>query len=313
MTYKTNTPRILVLLAAYNGDKYIEEQLDSILAQEGVEVSVLISLDLSTDRTLEIVHEYESKHSNITLLPYGEKFGSAGKNFLHLILNADFEGFDYVAFSDQDDIWLKEKLAHAVEYIETHKIDAYSANVTAFWEDGSEKLIKKSHPQVEFDYLFESSGPGCTFVLSKSLFSAIKKHVNDNLDKLGLLWIHDWFCYSFARFNNYKWKIDSTPYMLYRQHSANEVGANSGLESFIKRCKVMLGGDGIAHVLNQADFIGQNEIKPIKKLKLGRVGAVWLALNAFKFRRRVKDKVYCFLLFFLLFLFGIKGLKRVNK
>ena len=138
--------KVCVLLAAYNGEKYIKEQLDSILSQVDVAIDIYISLDLSTDLSLDIINKYKNRHKNIYILDYGQRYGSAGQNFFRLLMDVDFSNYNYVSFADQDDIWLPNKLYHAIEMIKLHNCDAVSSNVLAFWENGREKLIKKDYP-----------------------------------------------------------------------------------------------------------------------------------------------------------------------
>lgn len=292
--------KVCVLLAAYNGAKYIKEQLDSILTQENVDVDIYISLDLSTDSSIDIINNYVNSNSNVYFLEYGCRYGSAGQNFFRLLMDVDFSKYDYVSFSDQDDIWLPNKLSHAIEIIKLHNVDAVSSNVLAFWEDGREKLIKKDNPQVEFDYIFESSGPGCSFVLNKELSIAIQKSLIDKKSTVNKLWLHDWYCYSFSRSNNYKWCIDSEALMLYRQHENNEVGANNGFLSIFNRLKTVLSGNAFKKVLIQADFIGLN-CKPIILLKENTfISLVKLAMIASKCRRSKVDKIAFFIMILIL-------------
>ena len=306
MTETIKTPKVLILLAAYNGSAYIEEQMDSIIDQRDIDISILISLDLSTDKTLDIIKLYEMKFDFINILPYGEKLGSAGKNFFSLINEAVIDDYDFIAFADQDDIWLDDKIFNAIKLMDYTKSEGYSSNVTAFWPAGNKALVKKNYPQSEYDYLFESPGPGCSFVLSNKLFSSIQHQIHNSYSKKELPWLHDWYCYSFARFNDYKWIIDEVPYMLYRQHGSNEVGANSGFKAFLSRAKVMLKGDGLEEVLSQASFIGQNSLPPIKYLKDGRRGALKLALLSFSLRRRFIHKIFCLFYFLILSVVGFK-------
>ena len=127
-------PNVAILLAAYNGTQWVDEQLSTILIQLDVVVHVFISVDLSTDNTYEWCKQLETSNHNVTVLGYGERFGGAAKNFYRLIKEVDFSSFDYVALSDQDDIWLPSKLTHAVKLITTKKLDAFSSDVVAFWE-----------------------------------------------------------------------------------------------------------------------------------------------------------------------------------
>lgn len=296
--------RIAILLAAYNGESYISEQLKSILEQKEVDLTVFISLDKSSDRSYEIITDFALKYPNIELLEYGEKFGSAGSNFFHLIKSVNVEEFEYVAFADQDDIWNASKLIDAVSMLNKTSADGYSSNVLAFWEDGREKLVHKSSPQSEFDYLFESPGPGCTFVFTANLFCLIQDNIRVNYSKVHLLWLHDWFCYSFARFNGYKWVIDPRSSMKYRQHNQNEVGANAGISSFINRAKAMFDGSGLAYAKSQSQFIGQENTKPMKYLRQGRLGYLKLSFISYKLRRKTSHKLFCALFFLAMFIKG---------
>ena len=236
---KQKKPRICVLLAAFNGQLWIEEQIDSILSQEGVNVSLFISVDLSTDNTLSLCRRYETLNKNVIVLPYGDSFKSASMNFFHLFKCVDIKGFDYVALSDQDDIWLPEKLERAVSKLVNGECDAYSSDVMAFWSNGRKKLIKKSYPQKSLDHYFESSGPGCTFVLKSFHAEAFKSFIVSNWRRVSQVYLHDWLLYAFIRSNGFRWIIDDKPLMLYRQHNSNVVGANSGVSGVLKRLKML--------------------------------------------------------------------------
>lgn len=291
--------RVCVLLAAYNGEKYIKEQLDSILSQQGVELDIYISLDVSTDSTYELISSY-FKEKNVHVLEYGEQFGSAGRNFFHLLCEVDFSAYDYISFSDQDDIWLPNKLEVSISCIHAQKSDAYSGNVTAFWFDGRKALVKKDYKQVEFDYLFEAPGPGCSFVLSNKLAMDIKCCLLSKKEQIDKLWLHDWFCYSFARSNDYKWYIDSEPLMLYRQHGTNEVGVNTGLKAMIIRFKKVLSGEALDKVLLQACFLNQEEL-PIMLLKNRNMLSLFkLSLLSKKCRRKKSEQYFFSIALFLL-------------
>ena len=291
---------ICVLLAAYNGEKYIKEQLDSILSQVDVAIDIYISLDLSTDLSLDIINNYKNMHKNIYILDYGQRYGSAGQNFFRLLMDVDFSNYNYISFADQDDIWLPNKLYHAIEMIKLHNCDAVSSNVLAFWEDGREKLIKKDYPQVDYDYVFESSGPGCSFVLTRELSLAIKKSLIDKKNEINKLWLHDWYCYSFSRSNKFKWYIDNEALMLYRQHDNNEVGANNSLASIISRVKTVISGDAFNKVLVQADFIDFNN-KPRELLKRNTFfSLVKLSMMANKCRRSSTEKIAFFIIILIL-------------
>jgi len=109
--------------------------------------------------------------------------------------------------------------------------DGVSSNVLAFWPDGKQKLIHKAQPQREFDYLFESAGPGCTFLMTPWLINKVKDLLLDESGVAGHVALHDWLVYAVCRASGKKWVIDKTPSMLYRQHGSNEFGANHGIRA----------------------------------------------------------------------------------
>ena len=97
-------PKVLILLATYNGMLWLEEQLESITKQTGVRVKILISDDHSDDGSLDSILEFIESNSNAEMITSEKSSGSAGQNFFRLIRNCDYQNFDYIAFSDQDDV-----------------------------------------------------------------------------------------------------------------------------------------------------------------------------------------------------------------
>jgi len=154
-------PSIAVCLAAFNGIRYIQQQLDSILSQADVQVTVFVSVDRSIDGTENWFSTVQAKEPRVVLLPTGAAFGGAARNFFRLLRDTDFAAFDYVAYADQDDIWLPGKLKRACDTLTQAGAQGYSSDVVAFWDSGKSLYIKKSYPQRRWDYLFESAGPGC--------------------------------------------------------------------------------------------------------------------------------------------------------
>lgn len=285
-------PSVAVCLAVYKGMRWLPEQLGTILNQHGVAVTVFVSVDASDDGSEAWIDEQAAGDSRIHVLAHGQRFGGAARNFFRLIRDVDFSEFDYVSFADQDDIWLQEKLERAVRKMGSAGADAYSSNVMAFWPDGRQRLIEKSYPQVQWDYLFESAGPGCTYVFTQSLAIAIQQFVKNHWDAVQLVGLHDWLAYAFARANGFRWVIDDFAGMLYRQHDENQVGANSGWRPFVYRARKVLDGWG----LNQAGMIAQlvalgDDSFVRRWIGGGRLGALWLALHSNRCRRRARDRV----------------------
>ena len=293
--------KIAVLLASYNGVKYIKEQIDSILNQKEVDVTIFISDDLSTDGTIEYLQDIYKDFKNIVYLPSGSKFGGAGKNFFRLIRDVDFSSFDFISFVDQDDIWYEDKLIRAIKTIEDKQLDAYSSNVLAFWEDGKEMIINKSSSQARYDYLFEAAGPGCTYVLKKDLAIFLQKFICENWEDVNKVELHDWFIYAFARENNYKWHIDEKPSMRYRQHTSNQVGANDGLKAKLKRLKKVFSSWYREEIIKIIKVLRLENKYKFSKYILNKsyINNLLLLKYSFEFRRNKKEKLFLSLLILL--------------
>ena len=102
-------PTVTVLMSTYNGERFLKEQLDSILQQQDVDVRLCVRDDGSTDGTMDILLEY----ADAIELTIGNNFG-VGNSFMSMVYSANLES-DYYAFSDQDDIWMPDKLISAVD------------------------------------------------------------------------------------------------------------------------------------------------------------------------------------------------------
>jgi rhamnosyltransferase len=287
--------KVAVLLAAYNGMQWIEQQLLSIQAQVGVDLVIYISVDPSTDGTEAWCEAYAEQHSNVVLLPPAGAFGGASRNFFRLMRDVEFHDFDAVAFSDQDDIWDTDKLQRASLVIQTRGFDAYSSNVIAFWPDRSDCLLDKAQPQVAWDFLFEAAGPGCTYVMGKQLAKSLKSSILSNWQQLQDVSLHDWFCYAYARSHGYRWYIDPVSSMRYRQHESNQVGANTGLSSLVSRYKTIHNGWWFNQVQLIAHLVGLDKDPFVRSWReFRRIQLIKLSFYAWRCRRRVRDKVLFF-------------------
>ncbi len=228
-------PRVTVLLATCNGAPWLEAQLESLYAQTGVCVHVVANDDQSVDGTRAILEKWGWSHGLVEMSGSGEKLGSANRNFMRLLGRSDIGDADYVALCDQDDIWHADKLLRAVSQIQAAGVAAYSGNVEAFWPQGRSRVINKSQPQKALDHVFSSPGPGCTFVFTRSLFLQIQAWVAEHCPALSDLWVHDWIVYAYVRGAGHAWLIDDHVSMRYRQHGANDIGANDGLKAVRQR------------------------------------------------------------------------------
>jgi len=296
--------KIIVLLAAFNGEKYIKEQILSIVNQSLKPHLIIINLDKSNDRTLEIIDKCILEYPIIKVLSSKKTFGSPASNFFHLLLNTNLTNIDYIALADQDDLWKEDKLDKAIKKLEDG-YDGYSSNVEAFWDDGRNHVLVKNQPQQNFDHLFESAGPGCTFVLTKNLASALQNFLKNNHGEIfQMKQYHDWLIYAFARRNRFEWFIDGYASMKYRQHAFNAFGAHVGFSGFLVRFKKVLMGEGFDQVLRLIKLLKLEKDPFVRKwYPLSRIGFIRLAFHAPQCRRRLREKIYFIFLCILLAIF----------
>ncbi|MGL4663247.1 MAG: glycosyltransferase family 2 protein [Culicoidibacterales bacterium] len=215
--------KVQVLLSAYNGEQFIQEQIESIMQQSGVEVSLLIRDDGSTDNTCDILEEIQVKYPACISIVKGENKGVT-QSFFELLKLSD-EKYDYYAFSDQDDVWFENKLITACNMIQVNNIKnqsqpfLYVGNYTLV---NNELLPIQTGNAIDREISFpktivENIALGCTMVMNKSLRDAfISKEFPPAI-------IHDWYMYLLAQTIGDVY-VDENPTMFYRQHANNVIG-----------------------------------------------------------------------------------------
>jgi rhamnosyltransferase len=250
--------RIAILLAAYNGEDYLLEQLSSIVSLESIRSKIFFSDHNSADNTKSIFINFcEKNELDFKMIESPVPYIGAGQNFFHIIREVDTDRFDYFAFCDQDDMWLPKKLIHAVQIIKEYRVNGYSSSVATF-RKGSNKIkyIDKYSKQKKYDYFFQSPGPGCTFVLSPKLFIDLKHFIKPKIELMNNIYYHDWFIYAFARHFNYNWFIDPISHIHYRQHDNNDTGASSSIYAKFKRFKLLWNNWAFDQALLISEVIG---------------------------------------------------------
>lgn len=231
---------ITVLMATYNGEKFLRTQLDSILNQvlpQDFRLKIIVRDDGSTDETLDILKEYCDNYKDTVNYYAGENVRTA-RSFWHLLKNCPES--DYYAFSDQDDFWYPDKLARAVKMLQAESEQdiplLYSSNVmVADGELNPSVPLNSGNIHTDLAHvLIYNVSTGCTIVFNKAAHDEFVKYdMNQNMAI-----IHDRLCDLITVLFG-KIIYDSEPSMLYRQHGNNVVGAQSsrGLKSFIRRVK----------------------------------------------------------------------------
>jgi rhamnosyltransferase len=224
-----------VLLAAYNGEKFIGEQIESILRQTLVDLRLVIRDDGSSDSTVPIIRRFAEADARIVLITAETASGSAAQNFFSLMRTVQVGDFDFVALSDQDDIWNNDKLRQAADKLAGSQASGYSSAVTAVWPTGRERILRQNTSETESDFLFEGAGQGCTFVLKGDFYEKLRSFLIEYVRLTPDIRFHDWTVYALARNWNLRWAFDQTPTMTYRQHAGNDTGARLSILGVIRR------------------------------------------------------------------------------
>ena len=291
-------PRVTVLLATHNGARWLDEQLDTILAQQGVDVRVIALDDASTDATVALLTARAALDARVTVLDLEGSAGGAAANFYRLLRAVDLTDAGLVAFADQDDIWLPGKLARHAELIAAGN-DGVSSDVTAFSANGPRSLVRKSYPQRAYDFLLESPGPGCTFLMSNRLAALAQQQLADPASVASRTDFHDWLLYVLCRSRGWSWHIDDVPSVDYRQHGSNAMGANVGAASATRRLGLIRSRwhRGEALLLAQAGLaVATDETRPgletMRGLfeRTGPAGRIGLLRRSGELRRRGRDR-----------------------
>lgn len=197
--------RCLVLMATYNGQAYLRDQIDSILRQTGVDVHILITDDCSSDNSYEIASEYASRDSRVYSRRNSNNKGVAN-NFMSMIASIDPNSFDYVAFSDQDDVWLKDKLVTAVKAIndkcsstDAKKLSGigtptlYCSDLQNVNEHLGESQLELKRLNIDLGHratpLLKNYFSGCTMVMNAAMVRLLQEYKGEEFPR-----IHDVWC-----------------------------------------------------------------------------------------------------------------------
>ena len=287
-----NTPNVAVLMPSYNGSKFIDKQILTILNQNKVSLTLYIFDDDSEDDTFSKISKFNSvKLKKIRSLPEMPGKKSAAKSFFRIILGIELESnYDFVAFADQDDIWFSNKLSKALNFLKNKKYSGYSSSILAFWKDGRTKLLQKSGFVSKFNSLFESAGPGCTYVINRETFDLFRAFLIKNKNRFNNVDFHDWTIYAFAVNNGLNWFIDSSPGMLYRQHDNNSFGARYSFEQYFKRLKLIMNGWYFSQVyINHKLYFSNSIILKFPNFMI--LHRIYFFIMVLIYRRKFLDKI----------------------
>ncbi|MDE6189347.1 MAG: glycosyltransferase family 2 protein [Clostridia bacterium] len=216
---------VAVLLSTYNGEKFLKEQLDSILNQSGVAVELFIRDDGSKDSTLEMLATYVEKFNNIHLLI--EENVGVGNSFMKLLYSVG-SGYDYYSFADQDDIWEENKLFEAVTMLAQSDKVLYASNQECVDKYGNSLGLRYGiDSAIHLDaiaILEKNTLAGCTMVFKGDFYDIITNINCRPSEELLRNRIHDVWLAMTASING-GIIYDERSFIKYRQHENNVVGA----------------------------------------------------------------------------------------
>lgn len=218
--------KVLVMLSAYNGERFVKQQIESILKQEHVDIDLVIRDDGSRDNTANVLKEFENI-PNIKVI-YGGNSGFAA-SFWELLLGAG-EGYDYYAFSDQDDVWEPEKLAAAVAALEKHK-DEYKLYASALkvTDENLNYQYTNDFPKLKSTLGSALTRPrisGCTMVFNAKLLDMCKRL---DLKNSNVTLSHDVAVYLTCLMLGGKVVFSKHSYINLRRHSDTVTGHGKGI------------------------------------------------------------------------------------
>ncbi len=222
---------ISILMATYNGELYIEEQIQSILKQSYQNYQLIVHDDGSTDNTLNIIRKYADIYKDkIKIIDDGIKTGGPRNNFFHLM---GFIDTPYIMFCDQDDIWLPDKIKNAYDKCKEIESKESSDLPVLVFSDlivTDEKLnvisdslfkMQKTNPKYVEDIgrlAYRNCVTGCTMLFNNRALKVAMPFSEDAL-------MHDWWLALKILTNNGRIELIESKDILYRQHGRNSVGA----------------------------------------------------------------------------------------
>lgn len=223
------TDKVAILLATYQGEKYLREQLDSLLKQSYDQWMVFAHDDGSTDKTMDILQEYADEYSDSIIIIDGKKTGNAKNNFLYLM---SMVSAPYYMCCDQDDVWLPEKIERTYlrmkETEEKHKDSPILVFTELHVVDEKLNIIADSlskyqglncYRKSSRNIMIQNCVTGCTMMFNRKVCELCQRAKKSNA-----MIMHDWWCALIA--SEFGCLVfEEEPTILYRQHTDNTVGA----------------------------------------------------------------------------------------
>ncbi|PYE82181.1 glycosyltransferase [Pseudoroseicyclus aestuarii] len=240
------TPRVAVLMATYNGASRLQAQLDSFAAQALAPARILVSDDGSVDATKALVEDFGAAHPALGVRLLAGPCRGAAQNFLSLLRQVP-EDVDLVALSDQDDVWLPDRLSRAAAALEAAEARLGAAHPVLHcgrsWECNDSlsrrRLSRDQRRPPGFRHaLVQNIAGGNTMTLNRAAWQLVAEAAAEAREVV----VHDWWIYQIVTGAGGEVLFDRAPLLLYRQHGENVIGANRGPRAKVRRLRHMLSG-----------------------------------------------------------------------
>lgn len=237
MELEKRTPQVEILMSSYNGERYIEEQIESIMKQKDIDIHLSVRDDGSSDGTVAIIRSLSETYPGKISLYTGENIGYR-KSFLKLLKVA--ADADYYGFSDQDDYWLEDKCLKGVETLKKLDTDIALYATGVILTDENLNITGKTDswnmPLTVESYFTRQRLAGCTYLFTKKLLELSKQYSNLKLPNEQMP-DHDFVVGSIA-FACGKVCLDKEPHIYHRRHSGSVTSGGMGV---VKRIQVEYG------------------------------------------------------------------------
>ena len=235
-----DTASVSILMSVHNGARFISEQIDSIVSQSHSNWSLHISDDDSSDGSNRIIKGYTKQFAKKISINNVQN-NDFRKSFLQLVCDKSIDS-QYFSFADQDDIWEEDKLKVALEFLQTIPEDTpalYCSRTTIVDKDNQTLSLSPLFKRIPSfaNALVQNIGGGNTMVFNLAAKRLLEKAGSDIE-----IPSHDWWTYMLVLGCGGKVFYDTNPYIRYRQHDANLVGANNSIDARLDRVKMLLEG-----------------------------------------------------------------------
>lgn len=234
-------------MAVFNGAPYLPAQLDSLIGQTHTDWQLVVGDDGSTDGSATILADFADTHGKMhpVEVVQGPRAGAAA-NFIHILahISRTAPNTDWIAFADQDDVWLPEKLARAqgmLREIDPSIPALYCGRTWITKPDLSGRRLSVPRPRAPgfANALVQNIAAGNTMLLNPAAVRLVLRHAPHTAQVV----IHDWWVYLLVTGAGGHVLHDDSPHILYRQHAANQIGANDRARARLDRFIRLLQGD----------------------------------------------------------------------